>query len=685
MSMKSSWILIMALAAGCAEQTPVDLAPCPCLEGYTCCPSLGQCLPTGSAVTLCPSTTRPPPLSCTLEENDDGSSLIRCSDGSTFPGKEAPPECGEPDVYSDVEINDIASATRLRGVRRIQGLLRVGSNRQSIVQTIELPCLESVDRIDVSNTDRAPVSLSLPALTAAREVSLAYNVIAFEAARLAEVDRLEIRNTDLSSLQGLRGLRHVRDKLIIASNEQLTSLDGLVATATVGDLELNGPELVSAEGLSGLRWVTGGIDIGGTGLSSLAWLGRARLDGPTRLSRNALRTLEGLEGRPVLRGDLVIDEPALDSLDALSGLTTVEGNLEIKGGTFTSVAPLHALTRAFTWVLSGTQVTSLEGLPEALVTGGVGIDGNHDLRSLEGLVVLPSGDWLDISITGNAALADVALRGPADSNMRIYVSENPSLVDLRGLEWMTRASAVTVAANAQLAHLTGLDRLTRVGTLTLSDNPVLLDLHGLEGVSASIDTVRFYGNASLADLGALSGATLSGSVELRGNRLTSLRGLANSAPELGQLSIRDEPALLDLSGLGPLTSVRSLEITRNGALVSLAGLQVDRVVGYFTISGNPSLRTLASSNPISSVQRLEVSSNPRLTDLAWISSATVTDALSVSTNACLPQCLVSTLRDRVEATTGISTTFSGNRRDCTCTTAPDGTVTAQCPPRIECD
>jgi len=57
----------------------------------------------------------------------------------------------------------------------------------------------------------------------------------------------------------------------------------------------------------------------------------------------------------------------------------------------------------------------------------------------------------------------------------------------------------------------------------------------------------------------------------------------------------------------------------------------------------------------------------------------------VSTNACLPQCLVSTLRDRVEATTGISTTFSGNRRDCTCTTAPDGTVTAQCPPRIECD
>lgn len=38
-----------------------------------------------------------------------------------------------------------------------------------------------------------------------------------------------------------------------------------------------------------------------------------------------------------------------------------------------------------------------------------------------------------------------------------------------------------------------------------------------------------------------------------------------------------------------------------------------------------------------------------------------------------------------EATTGISTAFSGNRRDCTCTTAPDGTVTAQCPPRIECD
>jgi hypothetical protein len=685
--MKYSWILIMALAAGCAEQTPVDLAPCPCLEGYTCCPSLGQCLPTGSAVTLCPSTTRPPPLSCTLEENDDGSSLIRCSDGTTYPGKDAPELCGAPDIFGDVHLGAAVGLEIIRGVRRIVGTLDLGSVDQATALTIELPCLQSVDRLSVQNIQRAPLILSLPALTSAREVYLSNNVTELEAPLLTEVDQLTVSTTELSSLEGLRGLRHVRNNLVIADNPRLTSLAGLTRTATVGTLEIRGQALVSADALSGLRWVTRYIEIRQTSISSLSWLRDTRIDGAVGLTENALRSLDGLGGRPLLRGSLRIDEPALASLDALSALETVEGNVEIAGGTFTSLAPLHALSRAYEVSLHRTQVTSLEGLPPVLTTSGVSISDNPALRSLEGLVVQPSGDWLTITITGNTQLADLSLRGPADFPTTLEIQDNPSLTDLRGLEWLTTARSLHVVSNERLAHLTGLDGLIHIDGLTLRDNLALVDVRGLEALRALSGSVYIDGNARLEDLSALADATLTVSwLEIRGNRLSSLRGLEHFSGEVNQLNLRDEPALIDLVGLGRLGAVRNLELSGNAALLSLQGLRIEQVLDGVSISNHASLRSLVTSGRLPAMRRLSVNSNPRLTELEPASSATISESLALTSNVCLPQCLAATYRDRTEALLPtVQTSISGNRRDCTCTTAPDGTVTAQCPPRIECD
>jgi hypothetical protein len=446
-------------------------------------------------------------------------------------------------------------------------------------------------------------------------------------------------NPKLVELGGLAHIEHLEGSLTIVDNPALRTLVGLPKRATLDPAYPTSLEIRNNDALRDL-----------TGLPIFT-----DAPGPVTITNNdALERLTGLPpSLPHVGGLAIAGNPALVSLAELPrDLATVDGTLRIS----VSQGDASELPRTLTRVgkhlhlngfrsfqefppiaevgedlsILGNAVTDLTGFPDGLVVGGGLTIANNPL--LDDLAGLPR----DLTVGGS-----------------LKIEWNDGLVDLSGLPdglqiGVDEQTGISIAidGNDQLERLTGLpESLTAVpGTVLLRDNPRLRDLGGLfDHLRAVGGELMVVGNQDLRDLGGIPEGTTLGvgifghTLRVEGNeRLERLTGLPQSLTWLpGTLSVVDNPALVDLTGLEGIEGIDGdLLIGRrtsddlgnpydwsfvpagNLGLQSLAGLSgLTEVGGILGVTCNPGLVDLASLGQLASVGYLLLLDNPELAGL----------------------------------------------------------------------
>ena len=366
----------------------------------------------------------------------------------------------------------------------------------------------------------------------------------------------------------------------------------------------------------------------------------AHVDGVVRIEATAATEL-ALDCVCSVTGLVVTDNLELLGLGGLGGLHSIHGDLVVAGNvSMTTLAGLPDVT-----IDGGVEITEndslsdLAGLPPGLtdLAGGLTIRGNGGLTSLEGL----PGELAAVErlkIVDNDALLD--LRGlPASLWVRdnVYIGSNARLRTLAGLPagldqvgyfevignpalerlGDARPGALEVEVlrlwkNPALIDLSGLPEELRVDTLWIVDNAGLRDLSGLpDGIT--IQTLEIEGNAGLEDLSGLP-ATLTAipdKVRLYRTPLTDLSGLFVHVRRVGGLELEENAALRDLGGIAagttfsePMASRHpwSLSLLRNEALERLdLPASFAAIPGGVRIHGNSALVDLAGLDVVTSI------------------------------------------------------------------------------------
>ena len=243
---------------------------------------------------------------------------------------------------------------------------------------------------------------------------------------------LVVRDTDLSSIDGLDGLVGVAGDVIIDANPNLTGLEGLSALTSVrGDLVVSdNDDLASLVGLGGVRSVDGSVEVQHnailTGLMGLSSLGSIGED--MHVSGNpSMEQADGLESLLVIGGDLEVSDNAsmkamsgLAQLEAVGGDVEVSGNLVLRG--ITGLTSLAAVSGSM-GVTDNPELLAVGGL-EALtvVDGGVVMSGNPQLRDPASLATAKastadegSGVWQGLADFGIGA-SDPGSQGTAEAD-----------------------------------------------------------------------------------------------------------------------------------------------------------------------------------------------------------------------------------------------------------------------------
>lgn len=200
----------------------------------------------------------------------------------------------------------------------------------------------------------------------------------------------------------------------------------------------------------------------------------------------------------------------------------------------------------------------------------------------------------------------------------LLIENNENLIDLDGLQNLTRvygelccaaSESFTISGNARLENIDALSGVTTIGNnLAITDNPVLQNVDGFSALTRINTTLRIINNASLTDLDGFSSLTYIGD---------------NSVNEYPSLQISDNPSLNSVAGLSGVPGLPSdLHILNNDALTSLDGLNnIVGSIGSLRVVGNASLANIDALSSITSVaDGLTIEGNGSLPNLNGLRS-----------------------------------------------------------------
>lgn len=220
----------------------------------------------------------------------------------------------------------------------------------------------------------------------------------------------------------------------------------------------------------------------------------------------------------------------------------------------------------------------------------------------------------DVTVTTRAELDRLRGVGLVTGDLIVACPECESLEALDCLAEVGKMLAV--AGCDRLESLSGLSRLRRLG---------LLQANGGLGIGFCFAPFEPLGNARLRTLEGLGPLErVEGRVHVFDNPvLGDLAGIAPVLDVAGAFYIEGNPSLESLESLRGLRSVRAgLSVTDNDALVDLTGLDDVWAVGNLAVSNNDSLRTLAGLNDfldLTWTPLIAVYGNPVLEDVSQLS------------------------------------------------------------------
>ena len=216
---------------------------------------------------------------------------------------------------------------------------------------------------------------------------------------------------------------------------------------------------------------------------------------------------EGLSGLVEVGASLLLsglsEEPLLNSLES------VGGSFSVTSCKFETLDNFSSLTRIGGYKItieSNANLTNIDGLSSLTTVESYRIYIQHNplLENLNGLSNAQA-DFDSSSpylyLISNGSLTDISgLFGFSGYFNRIYIQYCPLLLNLSGLEKVTRVSALRVQYNDSLEDISALSGIKTSYAIYVTDNPSLRRLGFSEVVSSSTSAVLEIGNQNLENL-----------------------------------------------------------------------------------------------------------------------------------------------------------------------------------------
>lgn len=304
------------------------------------------------------------------------------------------------------------------------------------------------------------------------------------------------------------------------------------------------------------------------------------------------RNLDALEGCGVIYGDLVISFAAdlrplyalrrvigrlhisppagsgLGSLEGLENLERVEGGMSLASFEGTSLASLSRLT----------SVATEPRLSELTL---IDCPNLQDLSGLQGVV-----DLRKLWVSGMPQLTSLNPLTLPRRMESLILDSNPRLTDIDAVRSVDQINTVILASTG-LSSLGALTNFSRIYALQIASNPLLVDTSALAGLEV-IETFSVTQNDRLQTLVAPAGAFNLGDALVEANAaLVTISGMANVST-MRSLRVTANPLLGALS-LPSLEAVESLEVSNNARLAALDLARLSGPVGSLVIVSNPAL------------------------------------------------------------------------------------------------
>ncbi len=350
--------------------------------------------------------------------------------------------------------------------------------------------------------------------------------------------------------------------------------------------------------------------------------------------------------------------------------TAIEGGVTIGDDGGTNIINLDSLSvinliGGSLWIYKNDNLANIDGLENLnSILGGVGIQYNPKLTNLNGLENLTSINGT-LNIEKNDSLTDLSGLDNLNSiEGSLVIARNSALETLSSLENVTSVEDyILIERNHKLTNLAGFENLQTVGGtfslfycdgiislehllnltsigggLSIVECPSLTSLTGLESVTSILGAFEIRSNPGLTDLSALESVIYWSEgvyILIRNNEaLVTLSGL-NNISNIGQLEISDNFLLTDITAFNNVTSIdQYLWMENNDAMTSLAGLENLNFIGYgLVVKGNEKLTSLSGIDSVvnnSGLWQLVINDN---SDLSDCSIKSICDFLNYYPNA----------------------------------------------------
>jgi hypothetical protein len=242
---------------------------------------------------------------------------------------------------------------------------------------------------------------------------------------------------------------------------------------------------------------------------------------------------------------------------------------------------------------------------------------------------------------------------------------DPLISNLGGLDGLVSVGGDLQILGADITSLEGLTALRSVGgLLSLTSTPKLASLNGASQL-ASLGGLAISAAPALESVAALAEVTVDGNLFIRETGLASLNGLEKFSGA-GSVVIQRNDALENIEALAGVTMIGGeLDLLRNPALtrVSLDALTMVAQTVSFSNIGGEQLVDLAGLGSLTSIGTDLVISSTSLTSLRGLEQLrSVGGSVVIEANALLPQCEVAALADRLQ----VSCSCAGNDVAGTC-------------------
>lgn len=239
---------------------------------------------------------------------------------------------------------------------------------------------------------------------------------------------------------------------------------------------------------------------------------------------------------------------------------------------------IHALTILAHghWEPDLRPLSSLRVVRELLTIMSVTGDSTTSVDSLEGLESLERVGGL--SLDGISAPTLEPLRN---------LSEVVISGDVGGL--VQAAGEIRIERASQLRNLAGLENTVGFRNVALADNPELETLDGLQ-LPSMVNSLGLIDNPKLTNIEAMSHVSGIGGLHIHGTGIERLD--AGLLQDTSELSVKDNPALVAITGFNDERSMRSMHIQNNARLRQLPEFTQLLHLDSLIISGNPELQSL---------------------------------------------------------------------------------------------